>query len=184
VRQYLEDLWNNKLEGKAWQIKDEFISLLSFIQDNGIKNILEIGAYKGGSALGFLEIGCNVTSIDIVKQPEIKDLEEKYTYNYRFFIREEKTSQIIEEISPTGGYDLLWIDGDHSYEWCMKDFNEFKRFVRQGGYVAFHDIVNSKLHEEQECEVWRAVDEIAKKYPTRLDFITDGTWGGISLIKL
>ncbi len=35
--------------------------------------------------------------------------------------------------------DLLFIDGDHSYEGCSTDLKAWLRFVRPGGWVAFHD---------------------------------------------
>jgi predicted O-methyltransferase YrrM len=35
--------------------------------------------------------------------------------------------------------DLLFIDGDHSYEGVKNDWNLFHPFVRPGGVVLFHD---------------------------------------------
>ncbi|CAA6693607.1 MULTISPECIES: CmcI family methyltransferase [unclassified Lentimonas] len=37
--------------------------------------------------------------------------------------------------------DLLFIDGDHSYEGAMADYNAYSPLVRKGGWIAFHDIV-------------------------------------------
>lgn len=176
----LNTLWETKLKGKAWQVKEEFISLLDFIQTHEIHNILEIGAYKGGSALGFLEIGCNVTSIDIIKQPEIKKLEKQFPSRYKFFLREDWDAEIHEDYFY---YDMLWIDGDHSYEGALKDFKEFSPLVSAYGYVAFHDVVDSELHRKQNCEVWRVLAEVEKGNEF-WDFITDGTWGGITVIKI
>lgn len=36
--------------------------------------------------------------------------------------------------------DLLWIDGDHSYEGVKQDFEMYGGLVRAGGIVAFHDV--------------------------------------------
>jgi hypothetical protein len=36
--------------------------------------------------------------------------------------------------------DLLFIDGDHRYEGVRADFLAYRRFVREGGVIAFHDI--------------------------------------------
>ena len=38
-----------------------------------------------------------------------------------------------------GSIDFLFIDGDHSYEGCKRDFAEWHSFVGSGGLVAFHD---------------------------------------------
>jgi predicted O-methyltransferase YrrM len=40
--------------------------------------------------------------------------------------------------------DLLFIDGDHSYEGAKQDFLQYRTLVRPGGLVAFHDILENK----------------------------------------
>ena len=47
--------------------------------------------------------------------------------------------------------DLLFIDGDHSYEGCRDDIIAWRPFVKAGGMIAFHD--------SSEVGVARAVDE-------------------------
>jgi Methyltransferase domain len=37
--------------------------------------------------------------------------------------------------------DVLFIDGDHTYAAVRDDFAAYPRFVRDGGIIAFHDIV-------------------------------------------
>lgn len=168
----LHIIWDNQ-DPKPWQVEEEFIQFMKFILDNKIKTILEIGTYKGGTASALLKLGCEVTSIDILKQPEIEELEKNPDYS--FYLRDAFIPGI-EEI-----YDLLFIDGDHSYASCLKDYKEYKHLVREGGFIAFHDVVKSTLHEEQGCEVWKVIDDINP--PERIDFITDGNWGGITVIK-
>jgi predicted O-methyltransferase YrrM len=41
-------------------------------------------------------------------------------------------------------YDLLFIDGDHSFEGVKKDFEMYSPLVRKGGLVAFHDIFSEE----------------------------------------
>ncbi len=36
--------------------------------------------------------------------------------------------------------DLLFIDGDHTWEGVKSDYETYSRFVRPGGVIAFHDI--------------------------------------------
>ena len=38
-----------------------------------------------------------------------------------------------------GTIDLIFIDGDHSYEACRDDIAAWAPFVRPGGVIAFHD---------------------------------------------
>lgn len=35
--------------------------------------------------------------------------------------------------------NVLFIDGDHSFEGCADDFNNFAPFVVSGGWILFHD---------------------------------------------
>jgi predicted O-methyltransferase YrrM len=35
--------------------------------------------------------------------------------------------------------DVLFLDGDHSYDGCLRDFISFNSFVRRGGIIVFDD---------------------------------------------
>lgn len=39
--------------------------------------------------------------------------------------------------------DLLFIDGSHAYEDVLQDFEQFFPYVKPGGIVAFHDVVDT-----------------------------------------
>lgn len=43
--------------------------------------------------------------------------------------------------------DVLFIDGDHSYGGAARDFLLYRRFVRDGGFIGFHDIVPDRRGE-------------------------------------
>jgi len=49
--------------------------------------------------------------------------------------------------------DLLWIDGDHSYEGCASDIRNWFPFLKNGGWVCLHDYGNP-------CGVERAAQEL------------------------
>ena len=72
--------------------------------------------------------------------------------------------------------DFLFIDGDHAKDSVIRDWNEWHRFVRPGGRVAFHDArmfengwpkegdgpveaVNS-LFRDQRIPGWRIIEEV------------------------
>lgn len=171
----VEKLWTEKLVGRAWQIKEEFLELLRIMIKKDVKHVLEIGAYKGGTALGFLSIGCGVVSIDPEKQPEIAELEVGFLHKYTF-IKEKSENAIV-----TGFADMLWIDGNHDYENVKGDYEKYKDKAIQ--LIAFHDIVDSELHRKQNCGVpkfWNEV-KIGKHYE---EIVFDGTWGGIGVLYL
>lgn len=43
-----------------------------------------------------------------------------------------------------GSIDMLYIDGDHSYESVKTDYLKWFPFLKQGGLIAFHDHVHPK----------------------------------------
>jgi cephalosporin hydroxylase len=74
--------------------------------------------------------------------------------------------------------DLLLIDGDHSYEGAMADFQAYRPLVRPGGWIAFHDIQPQQLNADGTAingfpvEVDRVWAEMKNNYEN-LEFIED-----------
>jgi len=50
----------------------------------------------------------------------------------------------IEEVLDGEKVDFLFIDGDHTEKGVEQDFNDYKDFVRPGGIIAFHDILEKQ----------------------------------------
>ena len=44
---------------------------------------------------------------------------------------------------PSRPLEVLFVDGDHSYEGARADFERWGAFVRPGGHLLFHDAVDS-----------------------------------------
>jgi hypothetical protein len=64
-----------------------------------------------------------------------------------------------------GYFDMLYIDGDHSYEGCKKDLNVALKKVKKGGWVMGHDYEMNmkKAKTYYSFGVKQAVDEICKE---------------------
>jgi hypothetical protein len=81
----------------------------------------------------------------------------------------EETVARVREALPEG-IDLLFIDGDHSYEGVKRDFDFFSPMVNDGGVIALHDInrdsfVKSGIRTEADSgEVYRFWQEIQKHH--------------------
>jgi len=69
--------------------------------------------------------------------------------------------------------DILFIDGDHSYEGVKKDFELYLPFVRENGIIAFHDIQDN-VHQAN-CGVPKFWKEISKGYPSAIEILTHPT---------
>jgi len=60
--------------------------------------------------------------------------------------------------------DLLFIDGDHSYDGAKKDFVCYRTLVRSGGLIVFHDILENRSDKDiNVAPLWR---EISQSYQT------------------
>lgn len=78
--------------------------------------------------------------------------------------------------------DFLLIDGDHSYQGCMQDWNWYRELVRPGGAIAFHDI---RDHERPDVGVDLAWLEVKDDYK-HVEIIADDDekWAGIGVLWL
>lgn len=116
--------------------------------------VLEIGSYIGASACCFgaalHEAGSGkVICIDTWNNDAMT---EGHRDTWQEF--QNNTASFKEHIVPVRGFsiavvdkvavftkslDLLFIDGDHSYEGVKADWNAYKHFLQSGSIVVFHD---------------------------------------------
>ena len=95
---------------------------------------LEVGVKNGRSLLFARKFSKGaVYGIDVnheLHTDAFKDYENWY------FIHAASNDAVKDWMLPI---DVLFIDGDHSYEGIKDDWDNFSRFVKPGGYVLFHD---------------------------------------------
>lgn len=109
---------------------------------------LEVGVDKGKSlsvARMVAKHGVTVCGVDLRPNPEIKDT-----------IHFQGDSAEIAGMWQGGKIDVLFIDGDHSYEGCKADIDAWYPYMRKGGVMLFHDA------DETSPGVVQAVEEFAK----------------------
>lgn len=179
----IENIWDvSKNTFKIQQIKEEWLWLLSHVNPNS--DILEIGCYDGGTTYSLAHFAKSLVTIDLhsparFDKNQIKQICSKYAYI-------GGDSHISETHNRLNGYDFdfMLIDGDHTYEGAKIDFDIYSKYIRKGGQIAFHDIIASESHAQQNCFVSKLWAELKEKYPSE-EFILDpnGAWGGIGIIK-
>jgi cephalosporin hydroxylase len=80
--------------------------------------------------------------------------------------------------------DLLFIDGDHSYEGVKADFEQYAPLVRKGGVIALHDIAENTTNKfKKDCKVsefWREV-RLRFQYEEIIENPFQG-WAGIGVL--
>ncbi len=106
--------------------------------------IVEIGRYNGGSAMLFSMSNPNVKihSIDIAPKDDekLKSLFKKYKCGKNVeLIIDDANKYVKNFIKNKTSFDLLFIDGDHSFEGCFNDIKNWYPLLDPGGIIVFHD---------------------------------------------
>jgi cephalosporin hydroxylase len=102
---------------------------------------LEIGTLVGGGAIVLAKSShLPIITVGPYDGPEYKDMIANNIAKQGLTDRITHYPCISSEYEHAGySIGLLFIDGNHSFEWVLHDFYKFSRFVVVGGYVAFHD---------------------------------------------
>lgn len=182
---------------KLYQKKNEIIEFIKLYSRSKPKIILEIGTYDGGTLSFLSKFASPDATIITMDLPLVRDgagysptkipfYKSFKSQNQKiYFIRDNSRSistiEKVKKIINDKQIDVLFIDGDHSYEGVKRDFKNYSPFVKRGGLIAFHDIVDHPL--ELNCKVYDFWNEIKKKYEYQ-EFIseTHEKWAGIGII--
>jgi predicted O-methyltransferase YrrM len=114
------------------------------------RRVLEIGTGKGGTlyTLAWASAsGATILSLDLTLYPaERRLLYKAFVPERRVDVWEadshlEKTRDRVAAHFHDEPLDLVFIDGDHTYESVRRDYELYAPLVRENGMVAFHDIV-------------------------------------------
>ena len=147
--------------------------------------VLEIGSFIGASAC-FISAGLRIDSkllcIDTWENNAMsegkRNTKDEFDYNTQQFqekiIKIQGYSTEVKEkvLTITDKLDLLFIDGDHSYEGCKADWDLYIDMVKSGGCVIFHD---SGWAEG----VQRVIEADAKPIMVAYDSLPNMFWGYI-----
>jgi cephalosporin hydroxylase len=154
-----EDLFKNQKYGPAQNYFELFtlMSILKGFFDMNNKHImagLEVGTFRGGTIRFFREIihpSGKMISVDLNDRGFIPEIEEMYSYDKRMnFVKgDSKAEETIEKVKEVLGeeeLDFIFIDGNHTKEYFLADYENYSQFVKDGGLVIFHDIVAPQLN--------------------------------------
>jgi predicted O-methyltransferase YrrM len=135
-------------------------------------NYVEIGCYAGASACLMLQRkNTNVISIDLGNPIDISivksNVNKLNTHNnsYRYIEGNSHNVEIFNELKKyIDGIDILFIDGDHSYDGVMNDFELYSQLVKNGGYIVFDDYNDSIFSPDVKQVVDFLISRIDKEY--------------------
>lgn len=135
---------------------------------------VEIGSRIGGSLLLISEATKNL-DIKLIgvedfscgrgenlEEEQRRELFKTVEFIQNIGIIEDSSDNVIEKI-PTA--DLVFIDGDHKYTQCVKDFKNYWNKVKEGGYLIGHDFnFNKPSDTDDHSDVVRAALEVFNEY--------------------
>jgi hypothetical protein len=148
---------------RRWEV------LVDLIRKEGITSVVEVGVLKAENAsnilrafpeIEFLGIDPYVGSLETYDHEKNKVLAEEVFSKYN---NAELFIGISEEYPVSKKYDLVFIDGDHKYEGCLKDILFWKDKCK---IIAGHD------YSQHHPGVVQAVDEVFPKVQT----FSDNVW--------
>lgn len=190
------------------------LSLFSLVVSTRAESVVEIGRFKGfstfaiASALKFLtensweetpgakqRPGFNyeefekvggvrkVYSIDPFPTPEaVAYIENNDLKKYvKFF---DKRSDEVSLKDFVKRPDIIFIDGDHSFEGCMADVKRYAPMVKPGGYFILHDYFGwFDKNGVNGSPIKKAVDEIVAQIPTIERILVDTGYMGLVIFR-
>jgi predicted O-methyltransferase YrrM len=173
------------------QKKEEIEGLLNIVSSAKPRTILEIGTSQGGTLFLFARVASDdalLITVDLPSPPLGAGyppwrarLYRSFAFGkqeVRFIRSNSHSAQMMSHVLGLLGarkVDLLFIDGDHSYEGVKKDFEVYSRLVAKGGIVAFHDIVPGR--PEDVGGVPRFWNEVKGRYISQ-EFVEGVDQGG------
>lgn len=175
------------------QIRSEFLSLVEQVQKLQPKVILEIGTARGGTLFTWSQLATDlVISCDLNGPGYKREFYKKLpppgsrcqVVSLQGNSHEPDFKELVRKTLNNQKVDFLFIDGDHTEKGSEQDFNDYIEFVRPGGLVAFHDIVeNQPFPTNQVYYFW---SRLKQKYPSAQEFVDNPKQCGfgIGLIRI
>lgn len=125
-----------------WQYPNQFSKYLCLLKEQNIHSYIEIGCRWGGTFVltnEYLKRFNNVTksvAIDVIDSPVLNYC---ILNNETQFIKLNSQSEEFKNYIKNNFFDLIFIDGDHSYHGVKNDYEISKN---SGKIFVFHDITN------------------------------------------
>lgn len=156
-----------------------FKDMPRLFKELGFKEGAEIGVHQGAYSKILLEQipGLHLIGVDLWESyPGYKDFQAHNLHEARLMALENVkgyncdmiqgwTDKVADTI-PDESLDFIFIDGNHSYEWCVWDMYKWIPKIKKGGIVYGHDFDDYSNHKRRwsEMNVMNAVTGWMKSY--------------------
>lgn len=130
------------------QIPDEVQRFHNFLRDRSPRVVCEIGTYSGGHFYMLSRLLPTITTligIDLhVRNKALLRRLAPANMDIHLIDGDSRSTAVRDAVKRAIGdrpIDVLFIDGDHTYDGVRNDYVNYRGLVRDGGVIAFHDIV-------------------------------------------
>jgi len=169
-------------ERAAIQKDQELAGFIAMVMDlEPLKTVVEVGAFAGGTMWAWGQLGARVIGVDLPPHgfpngPQVNDMGMTVICGDS---HDPATMELLLEELDGDPIDMLFIDGDHTYEGVKADYELYAPLVRTDGIIGFHDICPHRNMPFIEVDrFWLTLhgekDNIICHPPT---------WGGIGVIR-
>lgn len=170
----------------AVQKAEEFAQLLEIAAEVRPETIIEVGADKGGTLYGWSQLPGppKVLAVDMPWGPyrlARQDLPE--LHGAELVIGDSHSRATLRSVMDWldgRKADVVFIDADHRYGAVKADFRNFRQLARDGGLIAFHDIIIHPKFATGVNQFW--LEELVGRWPTTEIITEPRDWGGIGVL--
>ena len=191
-------LARESLAAGAIQKVPELARLIALVRALRPAAVVEIGSFKGGTLAAWCKVAAPdavLVSVDLPVEfgtpatPD--DLRKLARSRQRLEVvrgdsHADETRAQVETALAGREVDFLMIDGDHTYDGVSRDFELYAPLVRDGGVIAFHDVVpHPSLPGVEVDRLWRDVRARYEheEFVARGHDLGFGDWGGIGVLR-
>lgn len=166
----------------AIQKEVELAGFLALAMDLEPKVTVEVGSFAGGTLWAWMQFCPRVIGIDRPPKgyptgPQLGEL------GCEILLGDSQDPAVrdqLEEMLGAHPVDMLFIDGDHTFEGVKADFELYSPLVRPGGIVAFHDVCGHPSMPFIEVDrFWATLDGDKEEFISGPEL-----WGGIGVLRV
>jgi predicted O-methyltransferase YrrM len=149
------DSWfgaGNKVGGiELQQVPSEYVELLLFLKNQKAETYLNIGIGKGGSFITEVYIQETLKKAVAIDNASYYGSDQQLAIDENLMWLKKNTTAEVEFNNIDSfeyltnckeKFDIIFIDGDHSYEGVRKDYDNSLPLLNNDGYIIFHDITS------------------------------------------
>lgn len=182
---------------KPLQQQNELEELMTLLSRERPRTVLEIGTCLGGTLFLLCHAAAEDATLLSIDLPRGKwgggyslarvplnksfPLEHQFLHLIQGNSHGPQTFDTVQALLKGRRLDVLFLDGDHSYEGVKQDFEMYGPLVRENGLIVIHDIIESKF---KECNVKKFWDELEPRYESMRIVKDPGQqWAGIGVLR-